>query len=82
MSNSHPVSPSPTPIPTQSHLSHTPVYRGGRDTGQDTENTPSLPFTRCPGCGAVAWPPHPVTHRHRPPCPNQDDNPQTWKATP
>lgn len=40
---------------------------------------PALPFTRCPDCGAVAWPGWRVTHRHRPPCPRANTDPTTWQ---
>lgn len=40
-----------------------------------------LPFTRCPGCGAVHWPPHKVTHRHGQPCPFDGTDPSTWEAS-
>lgn len=43
--------------------------------------TPRLPFRRCPGCGAIDWPPHPVTHRHGQPCPYEGTDPATWEAT-
>lgn len=39
-----------------------------------------LPFTRCPECGAIYWPPHPITHRHRQPCPYDGTDPATWKT--
>lgn len=40
-----------------------------------TPDRPRLPFTRCDGCGALDWPPWPMTHRHRPACPNDPDHP-------
>lgn len=39
----------------------------------------TMPFTRCPSCGAVDWPPE---HRavHRPRCPHDNTDPSTWEV--
>jgi hypothetical protein len=49
---------------------------------QNQTEIPPLPFHRCPICRAVDWPGWETTHRHRPPCPNQDVKADKWKATP
>lgn len=39
----------------------------------------ALPFTRCPSCGALHWPPEQPIHRPR--CPHENTDPVTWEVT-
>lgn len=46
-----------------------------------TEQPTAQPFTRCPDCGCVYWPPA-WDARHRPSCTRKNDNPETWRTKP